>query len=229
MTLKITSHDTEWQPKYFAVITGLFCGLYMISGVTTPKMISLPFGMATSAALIVFPLCTIITDILTEVYGFNRARQAIWTVLVCTILFAVFTQIAIALPPAGFWPHQDSYQNIFATSYRISAAGCLAWVVGEFTNSFVVSKMKILQNAALMPVRFIASTVVGQFLDTIVFFVVAFAGIMAWRDLGVAMLSAWLIKVAYEVVALPLSVPITRLVKRWEGVEHFDRQKLEIV
>ncbi|HEY1096337.1 MAG TPA: queuosine precursor transporter [Alphaproteobacteria bacterium] len=228
MTLKITSADAQWQPKYFAVITGLFCGLYMISSALVSKMIDV-HGVVTSAAIIIFPICAIITDILTEVYGFNRARQAIWTVLACTILFAIFTQIAIILPPAGFWPHQDGFAAIFASTYRIALAACAAWIVGEFSNSFVVSKMKIFQNARHMAVRFISSTVVGQFLDTIVFFTIAFAGTMSWKNLFWTMLSSWVLKVAYEIVALPLSVPITNLVKKWEGIEHFDRQELHIV
>jgi uncharacterized integral membrane protein (TIGR00697 family) len=228
MTLKTTSHDSEWQPKYFAVVTGLFCGLYMISMATITKMIDV-YGMITPAGIIVFPLCAILTDILTEVYGFNRTRQAIWTALACTICFAVFTQIAIMLPAADFWPHQDGFAAIFGTSFRLAVAGCCAWVVGEMVNSYVVSKMKILQNAKHMSVRFIVSTIIGQFLDTTVFFIVAFAGAISLRHFVVAILSTWALKVAYEVCALPISVPVTKRVKKWEGVEHYDRQELHIV
>lgn len=186
-------------------------------------------GIVLSAGIITFPFCCIITDILTEVYGFNRTRQAVWTALISTILFAVFTQIAIALPPAGFWPNQDAFSSIFATSFRMAAAGCLAWVAGEFANSFIMSRMKIFQGAKKMPLRFIGSTVIGQFLDTLVFFTVAFAGTVSLSQLSLLIVTGWAAKVLYEIVALPISVPVANKLKQLEGIEHFDRQKLSLV
>jgi uncharacterized integral membrane protein (TIGR00697 family) len=228
LNLKITTHDNEWQPTYFAAMTGLFCGLYMITMAMNAKLIDV-YGFILPVGIVTFPLCAIITDILTEVYGFNRARQAIWTVLVCTVLFAAFTQLAILLPAASFWTGQSGYAAIFGTSLRLAAAGCAAWVAGEFSNSFIMSKMKILQNARLMPVRFIGSTIVGQFFDTLVFGTVAFAGTMPVNKFIGLIVSIWLIKIAYEIVVLPLSVPITNWIKRLEGVEHFDRQEIHIL
>jgi len=160
--LKTTTHDSEWQPKYFASITGIFCGLYIITSVLVPKMIVI-FGLILPAGIITFPLCCIITDLLTEIYGFNRTRQAIWAALTCTILYAIFSQIAIILPSANFWEqNQSGFEAYFSTSWRIAAAGCLAWVVGEFTNSYIMSRLKIFQNAKHMSFRFIGSTIVGQ-------------------------------------------------------------------
>ncbi|MGD9650233.1 MAG: queuosine precursor transporter [Dongiaceae bacterium] len=228
MSLRVTSHDYEWHPKYFGVIVGLFCALYMITGVAVLKMVDFgPFILP--AAIITFPLCCIITDLLTEVYGFNRTRQAVWTALVCTFLFAVFTQITIYLPPADFWPHQEAFAAIFKATPRIALAGMLAWVVGEFSNTYVMSKMKIAQNAKNMSVRFVASTAVGQFFDSLVFFSVAFAGTLPWDVFFKIMITGWLAKVAYEAVSLPISIPVTKWVKRLEGVEHFDKQKLSLV
>ena len=226
--LRVTSHDYEWHPKHYGVITGLFCGLYMITMTLTPKLIVL-YGFIFPAGIITFPLCCIITDLLTEVYGFNRTRKAVWTVLVCVILFGAFTQLAILLPPADFWPHQEGFKGIFSTSLRLSAAGCLAWVVGELSNSFVLAKMKILQKAKNMPARFIGSTVVGQCLDTLAFCLIAFSGTMPWKDFAILVLSAWGFKVLYEIVALPLSIPVTKWVKQLEGIEHFDRQKVSVI
>ncbi len=228
MTLKITSHDSEWQPKYFAVITGLFCGLYMITMAIMPKMIDL-YGLIMPAGTIVFPLCAILTDILTEIYGFNRARQAVWTALICTILFALFAQLAIVLPTAAFWPHQDAFEILMAQSPRFAVAGCIAWVVGELSNSFVLSRLKILQDAKWMPMRFTVSTAVGQLLDSAVFAGVAFTGTMPPSKVVAIVLSIWAFKVAYEIIALPISIPITKWVKSREGVEHFDQQKLKII
>jgi len=226
--LKISKKDTDWNPKYYGVFVGLFAGLYMITMSITPKMFDL-FGNPMSAGIILFPVCCIITDLLTEVYGFNRTRQAIWTVLACVVLFGLFTQIAIILPPVSFWPYQEGFEGIFGISWRLSIAGWAAWLGGEFLNSFVMSKMKILQNAKHMPVRFIGSTVVGQFVDTTLFALIGFAGTMSWSALIMLIVTAWGLKVLYEIVALPLSVPITGFVKRLEGIEHYDYQEISLV
>lgn len=226
--LRITNHDYEWSPKYFAVIVGIFCSLYAITNAINFKMIDV-YGLILPAGIITFPLCCIITDILTEVYGFNRTRQAIWTVLAVTILFAVLSSIAVHLPPAGFWPHQEAYALVFSLNWRFAIAGCCAWLVGEFVNSFIMSRMKIFQNARWMGARFIGSTVVGQFFDTIVFMTIAFVGTMGVGAFVWLLLSAWMVKVAYEIVALPVSMPSAWAIKRLEGIEHFDRQKISVV
>lgn len=226
--MRITNHDYEWHPKYFAILTGLMCGLYMITAALNPKIITI-FGLALPAGILTFPLCCIITDLLTEIYGFNRARQAVWTTMVCTGLFAGFTQLALFWPPADFWPHQEAYATIFSTSWRIALAGILAWYFGEIVNAYVVSRMKVLQQAKQMGTRFIGSTVVGQFVDTAIFALVAFYGVFSNADLLTLFLSGWLFKVGYEIVALPITIPVTKYVKRLEGVEHFDRQKLSLV
>ncbi|HBM90682.1 MAG TPA: transporter [Rhodospirillaceae bacterium] len=227
-SLRVTSNDSEWSPKYYGVIVGLFCGIYMISTAISLKIIVLgPFII--SAGLLVVPLCTIITDILTEIYGFNRTRQAIWTVLVCIILFSFFSQIAVMLPPASFWPHQEAYTTIFSATPRIALAGCLAWLTGEFLNSYVMSKMKIFQNAKNTSLRFIGSTIIAQFADTIVFMLVAFGGAMPWEAFVKMALIAWIAKILYEVFALPLSLSATKKLKQMEGIEHFDKQKISLV
>lgn len=226
--LRVTNHDYEWHPKYFAVVVGIFCALYMINNAIVSK-ITVIAGIPFTVALIIFPLCAIITDLLTEVYGFNRTRQAIWTVLAATVLFALFTQAAILLPPADFWPYQAAFEAVFASSWRIAMAGIAAWVVGEFVNSYILSKLKIFQQARHMAARFIGSTVIGQFFDSAIFFTIAFAGTVPWDQLLIMTATAWAVKIAYEIAALPLSIPVANWLKRLEGVEHFDRQKISVV
>lgn len=226
--LKTTGHDSEWQPKYFAMLCGLFCGLYVITGAVNSKLIEIG-GLVLPAGILIFPLCCIITDLMTEVYGFNRTRQAVWTTLICILLYAAFTQTVMQLPHPSFWEHQADYENIFATSWRLALAGCVAWVFGEFSNSYIMTKLKIRQNASYMPVRFIASTAVGQFFDTIIFMTIAFLGTMPLGDFLTMAIAGWVLKVTYEIFALPLSIPITKKIKQLEGVEHFDRQKISLV
>jgi uncharacterized PurR-regulated membrane protein YhhQ (DUF165 family) len=118
-----------------------------------------------------------------------------------------------------------------AMAPRLAARGLnCAWLAGEFVNSYIVSKMKIAQQSKNMSVRFVVSTVFGQFIDSAVFFTVAFAGVMPVKEVMGLILTTWLFKLGYEILALPLSVPITRKVKQWEGVEHFDdRQKISVI
>lgn len=227
-TLRVTFHDGDWHPKYYGVIVGLFCGLYMIATALGPKMVE--FGpFIVTASIITFPICCIITDILTEIYGFNRTRQAIWTVLVCSLFFSLAAEVAIALPPASFWKDQEAYKIVFTSTPRMALAGCLAWVVGEFLNSYVMSKMKIFQKAERPAVRFIGSTIVAQFADSLIFMIVAFAGTMPLISLITAILTSWSFKILYEVMALPLSLWVARQVKKMEGIEHFDKQELSLI
>ena len=226
--LKITNSDAEWSPKHYATIVGLFCAMYMINQAIVVKMFTIG-SITTTAGIFTFPLCCIITDLLTEVYGFNRARRALWTVVACTFLFAFFTQLAIILPPASFWPDQEAFSKIFALGPRIALAGAAAWIIGELINSFIMSKMKIAQNAKGSAFRFIGSTVVGQFFDSLVFFSIAFIGTMPLTQLIITFLTAWALKIAYEIIALPFSVPAAQWLKKLEGIEHFDRQKITII
>ncbi len=227
-TLKISNTDSDWNPKYFGIVAGSFCALYIITNAVNTKIIDLA-GFILPAGIIIFPLCTILADLMTEIYGFNRARQIIWTVLACTILYALFLTLGIHLPPAGFWQNQSAYETIFSTSWRMALAGCLAWLMGELTNSFVLAKMKLIQHGKHMSVRFIGSTIIGQFVDTVVFCTVAFVGLMPGLELLKMMLIAWVFKVLYETLALPLSVTITKWVKKREGIDHFDNQKISFI
>lgn len=226
--LRVTNHDYEWHPKYYGVIVGLFCGLYVMTNALNSKMAD--FGwFVLPAGIITFPICCIITDLLTEIYGFNRTRQAIWSALACTVLFALFSEAAIALPPASFWAHQAAYAKLFGNMPRFAVAGSLAWLAGEFLNSYVMSRMKIFQNARSPALRFFASTVAGQFADSLVFMTVAFVGTMPVQQFMTMFLVGWAFKTTYEALALPFSVTVAKRMKRLEGVEHFDRQKLSLV
>lgn len=122
MTLTVTHRDDDWNPKYYGVAVGLFCGLYMITMAIVPKLFSL-HGFIFSVGIITFPLCCILTDLMTEVYGFNRTRKAIWTVLCCNVLFACFTYIATLIPAADIWPHDDAFKTVFEGSFRVALAG----------------------------------------------------------------------------------------------------------
>lgn len=202
--------------------------MYMITQAIAPKIIDIQ-GFYMTVALITFPICTIMADISTEVYGFNRTRKMIWTVLICGILFGVFTQLAVAIPSADFWQGQDSFASTFQLRMRLTIAGLVAWLVGELCNSFIMSKMKIMQNGKNTSYRFIGSTAVGQFFDTLCFYPIAFLGTMSLENLLSIMIVAWFAKIMFEVLALPISIPLTKKLKHLEGVEHFDKQKISAI
>lgn len=228
MALRTTSHDSDWQPKYSALLMALLCSLYMINLALSTKLFSL-FGTVVSAGIIVFPLCTILVNMMTEVYGFNRTRQAIWLALIAHILFVVFAQFAVALPPAGGWRFQDGFSGLYSSSVRLALAGALSWTIGAFVNSYLMTYLKKRQQGELVALRFVVASAAGQFLNSLLFFLVAFAGVMPLKFLLIAVFAAWSARLAYEVLALPVSITVAKVLKQLEGIEHFDRQKLRII
>ena len=206
---------------FLPVLTGLFTATLLISNVLNCKVIRigpLPF----TGGLIMFPLAALFGDVLTEVYGYAESRKVIWTGLGSLVLFVVMIEICGALPPDPFWTHQAAYEVILGAVPRIVAASLIAYFVGEFTNSYVLAKFKIRTHGRLMFMRFVMSTVVGQFIDSGTFVLVAFSGIMRPHQMVEVAFTGWAIMVFWEIVALPLTLPLVRALKRREGVDYFD-------
>jgi uncharacterized integral membrane protein (TIGR00697 family) len=203
------------------VLTGLFTATLLVSNVLNCKVIrvgQLPF----TGGLIMFPLAALFSDVLTEVYGYAESRKVIWTGLGSLLLLVVMIEICGALPADPFWAHQAAYDAILGAVPRIVAASLTAYFVGEFSNSYVLAKCKIRTQGTFMFVRFVLSTVVGQFIDSATFVLVAFAGRMPLREMVLVAFTGWAIMVAWEIVALPLTLPLVRALKRHEGVDYFD-------
>lgn len=225
--LKITHGDEGWHPRHIDLIACLYISMLFLTWITAGKLFVLG-GLIFSASLLIYPLNAVFGDILTEVYGFNRTRRLIWMGLICGIIFILFTQIAIALPPAESYQMQDAFAAINGAIPRIVIASYLAYLCCEFTNSFIMSKMKIWQNADNFPLRAFASTFAAQLVDSAVFFVIAFAGVIPTRDLLIAIIGSWILKTVYETLALPMTTVAVRKLKRLEGVEQFDRYELKV-
>jgi uncharacterized integral membrane protein (TIGR00697 family) len=162
-------------------------------------------------------------DVLTEVYGYASARRVVWAGFVAQLVWIVAYKIAAALPPAPFWPHQAAFETILGSTPRVAFAGMTAYLCGEFLNSYVLAKMKLHSSGRFLALRLVASTVVGQGLDTGVFVLLAFGGVFGTGELLHIMLGAWILKVAWEIAALPLSLPLIAWLKREEAEDHFDR------
>jgi uncharacterized integral membrane protein (TIGR00697 family) len=173
------------------------------------------------AAVIVFPVSYILGDILTEVYGYRVARRVIWSAFLANALAVGAIVAAEQLPSAPFWQDQQAYESILGQTWRIVAASFSAFLVGEFSNAMVLSRMKLLTSGRLLWTRTIGSTIVGQGVDSAIFITIAFAGRegvplwgLIWRQ--------WLFKVGYEALATPLTYVVVNGLKRLEGIDTFD-------
>jgi uncharacterized integral membrane protein (TIGR00697 family) len=218
--------------RWFPLVTAVFVTTLLISNIIAVKIVDL-FGLILPAGVILFPITYIFGDVLTEVYGYARARQVIWTGFLCNLLAVAAIWLAGLLPAASFWRAGDfltpaeaqrAYHSILGFTPRLLLASFTAYLVGEFLNSFVLAKIKIKTGGRFLWIRTIGSTVVGQGADSLIFIVVAFWNIFEFSDLQMAILSQWFFKVMYETLATPFTYLIVNSLKRAEQEDYFDRQ-----
>lgn len=201
------------------IITALFITSLITANVIAVKIISLgPFILP--AAIFIFPLSYIFGDVLTEVYGYRQARKVIWLGFACNLIFVIFAWIGQILPPAPFWEGQEAYKSILGYTPRLLAASFAGYLVGEFVNSFILAKMKILTRGRWLWSRTIGSTIFGQGLDTTIFITIAFAGTPSF--VPIMILYHWLAKTAIEVAATPLTYTIVNFLKKKEAIDTYD-------
>lgn len=179
--------------------------------------------MQLTAGLIVFPISYILNDCLTEVYGYRRARLVIWLGFAMNFLFVAVGALADLLPGAAYWHGQEGFHALFGLAPRIAAASFLAFLVGSFLNSYVMSVMKVRSGGRNFSWRAIASTLAGETADSLIFFPIAFAGIVPWETLPVLMLTQVVLKTLYEIVVLPVTIRVVKWLKRLEGEDTYDR------
>lgn len=208
--------------KYLSVITGLFTATLLISNTLDTKIFMLG-SLALPAGIILFPLAYLFGDVLTEVYGYAATRKVIWTGFASLLLMVIAYEIGRWLSPAPFWPNQLAYDQVLGHVPRIVAASVTAYFAGEFCNSYVLAKIKVKMDGRVMPLRFVLSTVVGQAVDTTVFVIIAFVGVFGLDQLISVTISGWAVKVAWEIIALPVTLPFVKWLKRTENEDYFDR------
>ena len=179
-------------------------------------------SLTVTAGLLVFPISYIINDCIAEVWGFRKARLIIWSGFVMNFFVVTLGLIAVSLPAAPFWEGEEHFNFVFGMAPRIVAASLMAFLVGSFLNAYVMSRMKIASRGRNFSVRAIWSTVVGETADLLIFFPVAFGGVIAWRELVVMMGLQILLKSAYEVVILPVTIRVVKAVKRIDGSDVYD-------
>jgi uncharacterized integral membrane protein (TIGR00697 family) len=207
--------------KYFTLITGLFVAVLLISNIASSKIVQMgPFTF--DGGTILFPISYIFGDILTEVYGYRKSRQVIWIGFGCAILMTAVFAIVGYLPSASDWLNQDAYNVILGTAPRIVAGSLIAYFAGEFSNSYIMAKMKIFTGGRWLFSRTIGSTIVGEGVDTLIFVLVAFGGIYSWSTIFAIIISNYVFKVGFEVILTPVTYAVVGALKRSEKADAYD-------
>lgn len=201
----------------------LFCTCLIASNLLETKV--LQFGHFTmTAGVLCFPVSYILNDCIAEVWGFRKARIIIWTAFVMNFLVVALGQLAVMLPAATYWADNEAHFNfVFGLAPRIAAASFTAFLVGSFINAYVMSKMKISSQGKHFSFRAIVSTLWGESADSLIFFPLAFGGLMPLAELGKLMLLQIITKTLYEVLMLPVTIRVVRYVKRHEETDVYDR------
>ena len=217
----MVQHESRFS-SFFVAVVALFVTCLVISNVIAVKL-AIVQGLVLPAGIIIFPVSYLLADVLTEVYGYHAARRVLWLGFFCNLLAVAAIWIGGLLPAAPFWGGQAAYDEILGATPRILLASFAAYLVGEFANTMIMSKLKVAMAGRHLWARAIASTLVGQGLDSMVFITIAFSGMMPLPILLGAIVTQWLIKSAYEALAMPLTYAMVGFLKRREGIDTYDR------
>jgi len=222
---------THRSYRYYDLVMAAFVTILICSNLIGPAKIAqldLPvLGVVTfGAGVLFFPISYVFGDILTEVYGYDRARKVIWAGFAGLAFASVMATVVVALPPAPFWNNQAAYEVAFGSTWRIVAASMFAYFCGEFVNSFVLAKMKVLTKGRWLWTRTIGSTIFGEAVDSALFYPLAFygTGIIPDDKLPMVMLAQFVTKVGVEVLFTPLTYRIVNALKRAENEDYYDRK-----
>ena len=179
-------------------------------------------SITVTAGLLVFPISYIINDCIAEVWGFKKARLIIWSGFAMNFFVVALGLIAVAIPAAPFWQGEEHFNFVFGMAPRIVVASLIAFLVGSFLNAYVMSKMKVASKGKNFSARAILSTVVGETADSLIFFPIAFGGIIPWKELLIMMVLQMVLKSMYEVIILPVTIRVVKAIKKIDGSDVYD-------
>ena len=208
--------------RYFDFMMAAFVAILLLSNVIGAAKPAQVWGFTFGAGILFFPLSYLLGDILTEVYGYGRARRCVWVGFVALLFLAFMSWVVVSLPPAPGWQGQQAYETVFGQVGRIVFASVTAFWAGEFVNSFVMAKMKVMTKGRYLWTRTVGSTVVGQAVDSIIFYPLAFLGVWETDTVLQVMVTNWALKVAWEILLTPVTYAVVGFLKRAEGVDIFD-------
>lgn len=205
----------------FLVLTVLFCMCLIVANLVEIKTVALG-PLTITAGMVVFPVSYIINDCLVEVYGFKKARLVIWLGFMMNLFVTLMLQLAIILPGAESWGGQEAMQAVYGNVPRILAGSFLAFICGSIVNAWVMSRMKVASGGRNFSLRAIVSTLWGEGTDSIIFFPIAFGGILPWTDIAHLIVVQALLKTLYEVLILPVTIVLVKRLKRIESLDTYD-------
>ena len=204
------------------MLLGILFNVCLIAANLLETKVIQVFGITVTAGLLVFPVSYIINDCIAEVWGFRKARLIIWSGFAMNFFVVMLGLIAVALHAAPFWDGAPHFNFVFGMAPRIVAASLTAFLVGSFLNAYVMSRMKVASGGRHFSARAIWSTVVGETADSLIFFPVAFGGIIAWQELLLMMCTQIVLKSMYEVIILPVTIRVVKAIKRIDGSDVYD-------
>src|SRR5688572_1980827 len=210
--------------KYYDLVMALFVTILLCSNIIGAAKVATVWGFTFGAGVLFFPISYIFNDVLTEVYGYARARKVVWAGFGAIIFASFMSWVVVALPPAAGWNDQPAYQAVFGQTPRIVFASLMAFFVGELANSYVLAKLKVRTNGRHLWARTIGSTIVGEGVDSLVFYPLAFLGVWSGDLLMTVMLSNYMIKVGWEALITPVTYKVVNFLKRAEDEDYFDHK-----
>ncbi len=216
------SEQEQSVSKIFMVIAVAYVTCLLLSNLIAGKMWAVTGDITLPAAVILFPVTYIFGDIFTEVYGFKKARIIIWLGFACSFFAVAIYLITLALPHPGFWEGQEAFETVMGTTWRVAIASFAGYLFGEFSNSMVLSKLKVATNGKKLWVRTILSTIVGEGFDSVIFITISFYGVMDNSQLLKMILFQYLFKVCYEIIFTPVTYAVVKFVKKKEKIDTFD-------
>ncbi len=213
--------------RYFDLILGLFVAVLLVSNIVSVKAVRIPvpfagFAFSFDGGTLLFPFSYIFSDILTEVYGYERSRRVIWSGFVGLGFMALLVWLVGIIPSDPLWKLQGAYETVLMTAPRIALASMIAYFAGEFSNSFILSRMKVITQGKHLWARTIGSTLIGELVDSVLFVLIAFAGLWDRTLVIQVMVSNYIFKTLYEVAATPLTYWATAWLKKREAEDHYD-------
>ena len=221
-SLRAVNAASVHQFRSFDVVMAAFVAILLLSNVIGAATVATLGGWEFGAGILFFPLGYVIGDVLTEVYGYARARRCIWVGFSALLFMAFMSWVVVSLPPAPGWTGQAAYESVFGQVPRIVFASIIAFWAGEFVNSYVLARMKIWTQGKHLWSRTIGSTIFGQGVDSLIFYPLAFWGVWENGQVLTVLVTNWLLKVSWEVVLTPATYVVVNRLKRHEGVDLFD-------
>lgn len=213
----------EHQLQFYTPLAMLFVSLFIIINIITQKIVPIGNHLMLTAGDFIYPLNYVLSMVLVEVYGYTMTRRVIWAAFFCNVVVALGILFSIALPHINTWYNQEHYALILGQAPRLLAASCGAFLIGEFIGSYILAKIKVFTTGKHLWLRTLGATLIGQAIDSAVFTIIAFAGIINWHNIVILSISAYCCKIIYQSLLTPGIYALAKFLKKYERIDIFDR------